>query len=186
MTSKWCREDLLEELHQKLEKLDTFITRRDEVATLEQQNSLVISQQAIKALLQHWRHADRVYGLIYQRMGCQCKQSHCAHLWLQHQATSVFELKLLILFCSPARQLQGSHRWQPQGLQIRQTLEPSIAQTTPAKANVYKTVSSPTSYSSFVAETKKGALKSALSTKLKSSASQKRIAMRYPSLEFAF
>ena len=124
VTSRCSHNELLRELQGKIEKLDKFITRRDEVATLEQQNSVVIPRRAIKALIQHWKHADRVYGLINQRMPCTCRTSHCAHLWLQHQANQIFELKLLVLYCSPSAPLPGNHLWQPQGLQIRYFVPP--------------------------------------------------------------
>jgi len=109
-------EGMLERVRQGNGKLEKFLNMCDQIATLHDKQTVTVSPEAIKSLLQYWQHADRVFSLFLRVWQCPCYQKHCAHLWLQHKPTETFEFRLLVLY-SKGRDQRGPS-WQQQGLSI--------------------------------------------------------------------
>jgi len=113
-----CRHELFHSIQQKIEELAKLLDVSDQVAALEQPTRSVLPARGIHGLLQYWQHASRVYGLMYQKWGCACKSTHCAHIWLQHRTSKDFEFRMLVLFASKAMDASPTAPWQQHGLQI--------------------------------------------------------------------
>lgn len=112
------RKELLKEIRTNNKKLDKLLEKSDKIASFKTSKTVAVSPKAVKSLLQYWRHADSVYALIHRSWGCTCQEQHCAHLWLQHRPSSVFEFKLLVLWSPRSLGAQATQFWQPQGLRV--------------------------------------------------------------------
>jgi hypothetical protein len=115
--SQHRRSEIMDTIHQKIKRLERFLTASDQVAAFEQSSKVAVSSRSVRNLIGYWRHADRIYALISSSWICSCKQSHCAHLWLQHRTTDSFEFRMLVLFAPKSCKLPAP-RWQQHGIQI--------------------------------------------------------------------
>jgi hypothetical protein len=116
--SQHRRSEIMDTIHQKIKSLGKFLTASDQVAAFEQSSKIAVSSRSVKNLIGYWRHADRIYALISSSWICSCKQSHCAHLWLQHRTTDSFEFRMLVLFAPKSCNTLPAPRWQQHGIQI--------------------------------------------------------------------
>lgn len=116
--SQHRRSEIMGSIRQKIEKLEKILTASDQVAAFQQSNKVAVSPRSVKSLIGYWRHADRIYALISSSWVCSCKQSHCAHLWLQHRTTDSFEFRMLMLFAPTSCTTSPTSRWQQHGIQI--------------------------------------------------------------------
>jgi hypothetical protein len=116
--SQHRRAEIMNSIRQKIKRLERFLTASDQVAAFEQSSKVAVSSRSVKNLIGYWRHADRIYALISSSWICSCKQSHCAHLWLQHRTTDSFEFRMLVLFAPKSCNTLPAPRWQQHGIQI--------------------------------------------------------------------
>ncbi|KAK1031602.1 hypothetical protein LTS16_017924 [Friedmanniomyces endolithicus] len=116
--NKLKHEDVIKDIHDHNEKLGTFLELTGEIATLHERSSQGVSRTAPKYLLQYWRHAERLYNMIKHAWGCQCRDVHCARLWLQHRTSPSFEFHLLMLFSLIGGAIVSSGAWQHHELKI--------------------------------------------------------------------
>lgn len=112
------REYILKEIRKYNKKLDILLAKSEKIATFRKPHTLISSPRAVRSLLQYWQHADRIYTFIHHSWGCLCKEQHCAHLWLQHRTSPVFEFKLLLLWAPKVLRAQNLPPWDRQGLSI--------------------------------------------------------------------
>lgn len=119
--SKSEREELICQIHQKINLLGRFLDTNDQVAILAQSISVAVAPRAVQMLLQYWKDANRVYALLYRSWTCKCRETHCAHLWLQHHATAQFDFKMLVLFAQPWGATTLGN-WRQQGLRIQRAM----------------------------------------------------------------
>lgn len=100
------REALLEEIEGFNAKLENVLVANDRIAGLSRQtaSSLTPSKPRIpKALLHFWRHADSVFRLLSQAWTCQCKDLHCARLWLRQRIATTADMNIMLQFCHNTR-----------------------------------------------------------------------------------
>jgi hypothetical protein len=116
--SQHQRNEILGSIHQKIQTLERILETSDQVASFEQCVRKAVSPRTVNDLVGYWRHADRIYALISSSWVCGCKQSHCAHLWLQHRTTAGFELRMLVLFEASSCHTSTTAPWQQHGIQI--------------------------------------------------------------------
>lgn len=112
------RIELVQTIQQKVELLTKFLDGSDQVAVLVRAQSANVSAHAVQTLLQYWKYAGRVYGLLYRSWICPCKRSHCAHLWLQHHAVPQSDFQMRLLVSSPGSG-PSPRGWRQQGLCIQ-------------------------------------------------------------------
>lgn len=117
-TSKDQRDEILSEIHAKIEKLERFLAASDQFAAFEESSKLAISRQSVKNLVGYWRHADRIFALLLSTWVCPCRQTHCAHLWLQHRTSARFEFRMLVMFAPTSSSSSLVAPWQQHGLKI--------------------------------------------------------------------
>ena len=110
---------MLNEVRKLNGKLERFLEKNDKVAIYRRSPTTAISKKEERSLVQYWRHADKIYALIHQSWGCQCKNQHCAYLWLQHRTARTFELRLLVLWAPQTVPGSAILPWDRQGLQIK-------------------------------------------------------------------
>jgi hypothetical protein len=59
---------------------------------------------------------------------CPCRQTHYAHLWLQHRTSAHFEIGMLVMFAPASSNLSQVAPWQQHGLKIEwASLKDSVA-----------------------------------------------------------
>jgi hypothetical protein len=85
--SKAQREEILSEVHAKIEWLRNILAISDQLAAFEDSSKLIVSRQSVENLMGYWKHADRIFELLLSSWVCPCQQTHCAHLWLQHRTS---------------------------------------------------------------------------------------------------
>ena len=112
------RDELVQTIQQKIELLAKFLDGNDQVAILVRAQTANVSAHAVQTLLQYWKYAGRVYGLLYRSWICPCKQSHCAHIWLQHHAAPQSDFQMRLLVSSPDNG-PSPRGWRQQGLRIQ-------------------------------------------------------------------
>ena len=112
------REEILNDIHKQNKKLEKLLEKSDKITKSKNSTTVAAPPKTVKSLLRYWQHADRIYALIHHSWGCQCKDKHCAHLWLQHRTSPTFEFKLLVLWAPKAVQGHALPPWDRQGLQI--------------------------------------------------------------------
>lgn len=117
-TSKDQRDAILSELHAKIEKLERILAASDQVAAFEEPNKLAVSRQSVNNLMGYWKHADRIFALLLSSWVCPCRQTHCAHLWLQHRTSAHFEFRMLVMFAPKNSNSSQVAPWQQHGLKI--------------------------------------------------------------------
>jgi hypothetical protein len=116
--SQHQRNEILSSIHQKIQTLERILETSDQVASFEQSVIKAVSPRTVNDLVGYWRHADRIYALISSSWVCGCKQSHCAHLWLQHRTKAGFEFRMLVLFEASNCRTSTTPPWQQHGIQI--------------------------------------------------------------------
>lgn len=107
---------MLQNVHKYNERLHALLAKSEKVASFRKSNLALSPPRAVRSLLQYWQHADRLYTFIHHSWGCQCKQKHCAHLWLQHRTSPKFEFKLLLLWAPKIFPGPQFPPWDRQGL----------------------------------------------------------------------
>lgn len=115
------RKETLNGIHRKIKLLKRILAESDQVAAFEDSNKVALSPRSVRNLVGYWRHADRVYALLLSSWICPCKQSHCAHLWLQHRTSPSFDFRMLVLFAPKGCNTSKSSPWQQHGIQIEWT-----------------------------------------------------------------
>jgi len=94
------RDTLLEEIDSYNKTLEELLTANDRIAQLSQQTSgRTFKPRIPKPLLQFWKHADRIFSLLADAWKCQCKDLHCAKLWLKQRTTAAVDMNLVLKFC---------------------------------------------------------------------------------------
>lgn len=117
-TSKDQRDEILSEIHAKIEKLERILAASDQVAAFEEPSKLAVSRQSVNNLMGYWKHADRIFALLLSSWICPCRQTHCAHLWLQHRTSAHFEFRMLVMFAPKNSKSSLVAPWQQHGLKI--------------------------------------------------------------------
>ena len=118
--SKPQREDLIAQMRGDNQKLRDLLEQSEKVASLKVSKAPAVYSRALKAMLQYWRHADRIYTLVSQSWECACRKKHHAHLWLQHRESSMFEFTFLVLFDPGIHPKHTLPPWDRQGLRVTQ------------------------------------------------------------------
>lgn len=118
--SKPQREDLIAQMRGDNQKLRDLLEQSEKVASLKVSKASAVYSKALKAMLQYWRHADRIYTLVSQSWECACRKKHHAHLWLQHRESSMFEFTFLVLFDPGIHPKHTLPPWDRQGLRVTQ------------------------------------------------------------------
>jgi hypothetical protein len=116
--SKDQRDEILSEVHAKIEKLERILAASDQVASFEEPSKLAVSRQSVNNLMGYWKHADRIFALLLSSWVCPCRQTHCAHLWLQHRTSAHFEFRMLVMFAPTNSNSSLVAPWQQHGLKI--------------------------------------------------------------------
>jgi hypothetical protein len=116
--SKDQRDETLSEIHAKIKKLERILAASDQVAAFEEPSKLGVSRQSVNNLMGYWRHADRIFALLLSSWGCPCRQTHCAHLWLQHRTSAHFEFRMLVMFAPANSNSSQVAPWRQHGLKI--------------------------------------------------------------------
>lgn len=134
-TSKDQRVEILSEIHGKIKKLERILAASDQVAAFEEPSKLVVSRQSVNNLMGYWKHADRIFALLLSSWVCPCRQTHCAHLWLQHRTSAHFEFRMLVMFAPTNSNSSLAAPWQQHGLKIewaslKEPIAKQIANTT--------------------------------------------------------
>jgi hypothetical protein len=66
--------------------------------------------------------------LLLSSWVCPCRQTHYAHLWLQHRTSAHFEIGMLVMFAPASSNLSQVAPWQQHGLKIEwASLKDSVA-----------------------------------------------------------
>lgn len=117
-TSKDLRDEILSDIHAKIEKLERILAASDKVAAFEAPSKLEVSRQSVDNLVGYWKHADRIFALLLSSWVCPCRQTHCAHLWLQHRTSAHFEFRMLVMFAPKNSNTSPVAPWQQHGLKI--------------------------------------------------------------------
>lgn len=117
-TSKDQRVEILSEIHAKIKKLERILAASDQVVAFEEPSKLVVSRQSVNNLMGYWKHADRIFALLLSSWVCPCRQTHCAHLWLQHRTSAHFEFRMLVMFAPKNSNSSLVAPWQQHGLKI--------------------------------------------------------------------
>ena len=120
-TSKDQREEILLEIRAKIRKLERILAASDQVAAFEEPSKLAVSRQSVNNLMGYWKHADRIFALLLSSWVCPCRQTHCAHLWLQHRTSAHFEFRMLVMFAPTNSSSSLVAPWQQHGLKIEWT-----------------------------------------------------------------
>jgi hypothetical protein len=110
------QKQLISRIHDNNQMLDKLLTFGGRVAALRENSAPRSSHSSLaKHVLQYWKHAQSIYDLLGRAWGCQCREQHCARLYLQHRTSPVFELCLMVMFSlSPS----AAHPWREQDLKI--------------------------------------------------------------------
>lgn len=117
-TSKDQRDTILSKIHEKIEWLERILAASDQVAAFEEPSKLAVSRQSVNNLMGYWKHADRIFALLLSSWVCPCRQTHCAHLWLQHRTSAHFEFRMLVMFAPANSNSSLVAPWQQHGLKI--------------------------------------------------------------------
>jgi hypothetical protein len=117
-TSKDQRDEILSEIHVKIKKLERILAASDQMAAFEEPSKLAVSRQSVSNLMGYWKHADRIFALLLSSWVCPCRQTHCAHLWLQHRTSAHFEFRMLVMFAPTNSNSSLVAPWQQHGLKI--------------------------------------------------------------------
>lgn len=117
-TSKDQRDEVLSEIHGRIKKLERILAASDQVAAFEEPSKLAVSRQSVNNLMGYWKHADRVFALLLSSWVCPCRQTHCAHLWLQHRTSAHFEFRMLVMFAPANSNSSLVAPWRQHGLKI--------------------------------------------------------------------
>ena len=117
-TSKDQRDEILSEIHAKIKKLERILAASDQMAAFEEPSKLAVSRQSVSNLMGYWKHADRIFALLLSSWVCPCRQTHCAHLWLQHRTSAHFEFRMLVMFAPANSNSSLVAPWQQHGLKI--------------------------------------------------------------------
>lgn len=116
--SRSQRIETLSEIHSKIKMLERLLAASDQMTAIEQPSRMAVSRQSVNNLVGYWRHADRIFALLLSSWVCPCRQTHCAHLWLQHRTSAHFEFRMLVMF-APANSIASSMApWHQHGLKI--------------------------------------------------------------------
>jgi hypothetical protein len=116
--SKDQRDETLSDIHAKIKKLERILAASDQVAAFEEPSKLAVSRQSVNNLMGYWRHADRIFALLLSSWVCPCRQTHCAHLWLQHRTSAHFEFRMLVMFAPANSNSSQVAPWRQHGLKI--------------------------------------------------------------------
>jgi hypothetical protein len=117
-TSKDERDEILLDIHAKIKKLERILAASDLVTAFEEPSKLAVSRQSVNNLMGYWKHADRIFALLLSSWVCPCRQTHCAHLWLQHRTSAHFEFRMLVMFAPASSNSSLVAPWQQHGLKI--------------------------------------------------------------------
>jgi hypothetical protein len=117
-TSKDQRDEILSEIRSKIKKLQDILAASDQVAAFEESSKLAVPRQSVNNLIGYWKHADRIFALLLSSWVCPCRQTHCAHLWLQHRTSAHFEFRMLVMFAPTNSNSSLVAPWQQHGLKI--------------------------------------------------------------------
>jgi hypothetical protein len=117
-TSKGQRDEVLSEIHTKIKKLERILAASDQVAAFEEPIKSAVSRQSVNNLVSYWKHADRIFALLLSSWVCACRQTHCAHLWLQHRTSAHFEFRMLVMFAPTSSNPSLVAPWRQHGLKI--------------------------------------------------------------------
>ena len=119
--SKDQRDEILSDIHEKIKKLERILAASDQVAAFEEPSKLAVSRQSVNNLMGYWKHADRIFALLLSSWVCPCRQTHCAHLWLQHRTSAHFEFRMLVMFEPTNSSSSLVAPWKQHGLKIEWT-----------------------------------------------------------------
>ncbi|KAK0614454.1 hypothetical protein B0T14DRAFT_570391 [Immersiella caudata] len=111
------------ELHLGNDRLEKLLQMNDHLSALQtaRQKATANATASATALVDFWRHADRLYTTLSRSWGCSCVHSHCARLALEHRTNSEKEFRLLVSYgpAIPTAVTGSSGKWKLCSLKIK-------------------------------------------------------------------
>lgn len=123
--SSRSREDLLLHVRRYITDLQDLLAAVDGLSDQSSEQNVTRGMTMTKSAFNFWRHAERMYRLLRASMSCNCRNMHCARVWLIESRDFQIRLRLFLQYAKHNQ--QQSISWVDQPLEIRHVEEPKTA-----------------------------------------------------------